>query len=166
MPFRKIDKEQYNRRLKITFFAICLYMLAVSLGTSSILIYFLGVDGENFWLNVAGIVIAALGLLIIYRHIKSHPYLSDILYIRAIKAQLNYIYRKLNKLKIAAENGDEMAMAVLNYSYKASEYVYNLDDNTLTMEELNAAKSELQSIMEQYKVLSLTPYQQDFLQNY
>ncbi|NQZ31042.1 MAG: DUF3087 family protein [Oceanospirillaceae bacterium] len=166
MSFRNIDKEQYGRRLKVAFFSICLYMLTVSLATSSILIYFFGVEGENFWLNVAGIIVAASGLLLIYKRVKSHYYLQDIIYVRGIKAQLNYIYRKLNKLKVAAEKGDETAMAVLDYSYKASMYVYKLDDNTLTMEELNAAQKELQQWMEQYQVLSLTGYQQELLANY
>jgi len=166
MSFRQINKDQYNRRLKTTFFAICAYMLVTALAISSCLIYFFGRQNENFWLNASGVIVAGLGLFAIYRQVKNHPYLQDIIYIRAIKTQLNYIYRKQKKLQAAAEQGDPTAMAVLDYSYRASAYVYQLDDNTLTMDELAAAQSQLSWWREQYNITSLVPYHQELLSSY
>jgi len=166
MTFRDISKPEYNRRLKATFFAICAYMLITALAISTVLIHFFGAENGNFWLNVAGVIGAAIGLFFIYKQVKGHPYLSDIIYIRAIKAQLNYIYRKQHKLKAAAEQGDKTAIAILDYSYRASIYVYQLDDNTLTIEELTAAQAQLQSWIEKYQVASLETYHQALLKNY
>ena len=166
MTFRDISKPEYNRRLKMTFFAICGYMLVAALAISTLLIHFFGGENGNFWLNVTGVIGAAMGLLFIYKQLKGHPYLTDIVYIRGIKAQLNYIYRKQHKLKEAAEQGDQTAIAILDYSYRASIYVYQLDDNTLTIEELTAAQAQLQSWIEKYQVASLEAYHQALLKNY
>jgi len=166
MTFRDIIKPEYNRRLKITFFAICAFMLVAALAISTTLIHFFGGENGNFWLNVTGVIGAALGLFFIYTQIKGHPYLTDIIYIRSIKAQLNYIYRKQHKLKETAEQGDKTAIAILDYSYRASIYVYQLDDNTLTMDELIAAQAQLQSWIEKYQVASLETYHQALLKNY
>ncbi|NRA21006.1 MAG: DUF3087 family protein [Oceanospirillaceae bacterium] len=167
MSFKSIEKVRYGRQLKVIFYSICVYMLTVALGISTLLIYLFDYNqGENFWLNVAGVVIAAIGLYFIYQRLKGHPYLSDIIYIRAIKAQLNHIYRKQNKLKKAAQQGDAIAMAILNYSYKASRFVYELDDNTLTIEELDAAQTELSCWLKQYDIAVLVTYKQALLQSY
>lgn len=42
----------------------------------------------------------------------------------------------LHKIKAAAQQGDVNAMIVLNFSYEGSEQLWQLDDNTLMMEDL------------------------------
>jgi len=141
-------------------------MLITALAISTFLIHFFGGENGNFWLNITGVIGAAIGLFFIYQQVKGHPYFTDIIYIRAIKTQLNYIYRKQHKLKEAAEQGDKTAITILDYSYRASIYVYQLDDNTLTMEELTAAQTQLQSWIEKYQIASLEAYHQALLKNY
>lgn len=167
MQFPAIDKAQYGKRLKNTFFAICLYMLIIALGVSTTLIALIGSgDGDNFWLNVAGVVIAALGLAIIYKYVKGHSYLKDIIYVRGLKAQMNRIYRRQRQLKAAAEQGDVKAMSILDFSYAASEFVYKLDDNTLTLEELAQAQQQLQNWADSHSVNSFPEYDQGWLKDY
>ncbi|EPJ51080.1 MAG: hypothetical protein OFPI_18390 [Osedax symbiont Rs2] len=167
MQFPAIDKTQYGKRLKITFFAICIYMLIVALGISSLLIALIGANqGDNFWLNVAGVIIAALGLALIYKKVKSHPYLKDIIYVRALKGQMNRIYRRQRQLKTAAESGDVKAMSILEFSYAASEFVYKLDDNTLTLEELAQAQQQLRGWAENHNLDGFPEYDQNWLSDY
>jgi len=167
MQFPTIDKAQYSKRLKRTFFAICIYMLIVALAVSTLLIALIGANqGDNFWLNVAGVIIAALGLALIYKKVKGHPYLKDIIYVRGLKAQMNRIYRRQRQLKTAAEQGDVKAISILDFSYAASEFVYKLDDNTLTLEELAQAQQQLQSWSKKHNVDSFPEYDQSWLSDY
>ena len=167
MQLLPIDKPLYSKNLKTIFFSICAYLLVTGVGLSTVLIWFFAAaDGDNFWLNIAGVVIAAASLGIIYQKVKAHPFLKDILYVRAIKSQLNYIYRKQRKLLLAAKKGDLTAISILDFSYRASKYVYELDDNTLTIEELAKSQQQLQAWIEQYQVTDLIEYDQALLKGF
>jgi hypothetical protein len=167
MQLYPIDKSIYNKRIKIFFFAICLFMITISLLVSTLLIHFFSFgEGNNFWLNVAGILVAASAFAAVYRHYKTHPFLKDIVFVRALKAQLNYIYRKQQPLLKATQAGDPTAMAVLDFSYNTAKFVYELDNNTLTLEELNKAHNELKALAEKYQVTEFETYSRDLLKNY
>lgn len=167
MQLKTINKARYSKHLKITFFAICAYMLSVALGVSTLLIHLIGSDsGGNFWLNVAGVVIAMASLGLLYNKFKAHDFFSEIVYVRHLKAQLNAIYRKQRAIKEAAQNGDATAMAILDFSYRTSQFVYQLDDNTLTMEEVTKSINELQGWANQYQVEHYIDYTPELLKNY
>ena len=165
--FTKIDKDTYNKRIKLVFFSACALLMIIALTISTVLIELLGsADGDNFWLNIAGVVIALASCLIIYNTVKSKPFFTDIVYVRSIKAQLNYIYRKQRKILEAAEQGDTSAMAILNFSYSASACVYELDNNTLTLEELAKSEQQLALWADKYGVTDFIEYKQDLLKQY
>lgn len=167
MPLQPVDKERYSKHSKITFFAICAYLLIVALGVSTLLIHLVGSkDGGNFWLNVAGVIIAVCGLALLYQRFKQHPFFSEIVYVRALKAQLNAIYRKQRAIKAAAEQGDATAMAILHYSYNTSQFVYKLDDNTITLDDLAKSQNELQTWAQQYQVTDFADYRPEMLEKY
>lgn len=165
--FTKIDKDTYSKRIKLVFFSACALLMIIALTISTVLIQLLGsADGDNFWLNIAGVVIALASCLIIYNTVKSKPFFTDIVYVRSIKAQLNYIYRKQRKILEAAEQGDTTAMAILNFSYSASDCIYKLDNNTLTLEELAKSEQQLALWADKYDVTDFIEYEQDLLKQY
>lgn len=167
MQLETIDKARYNKHVKITFFAICGFMLVVALGTSAVLIHFWGgPEGDNFWLNALGVVIAALALAQILSMLRHHPFLYEVAYVRRVKGELNRIYRKQQKIKAAAEKGDPVAMTILDFSYRASRQVYELDNNTLTLEELERAQRTLNEQREAFGVASLMDYSGDLLERF
>lgn len=167
MHFKTIEKTRYNNQLKKIFFAICVYMLVIGVGFSTLLIHFFAFsDGDNFWLNASGAIIAAMSVGLLFAKFKSHPYLEDIVYIRSLKAQLNYIYRKQHKIKIAAQGGDATAMAILDYSYQTSKFVYQLDNNTLTIDDINSAQQELAALASKFQIERYENYHQDLLKAY
>lgn len=167
MQIQKINKERYNKHVKITFFAICIFMLLTSLTISTLLIQSVGSsDGSNFWLNVAGVIAAAVALVFILKHYKQHPFLTEVVYVRELKSHMNRIYRKQNKLKAAAQTGDKTAISILDYSYRASRYVYELDNNTLTISELTQAHNELLALAEKYQVEDFQTFNVDMLAGY
>ncbi|MGB1238394.1 MAG: DUF3087 family protein, partial [Pseudomonadales bacterium] len=134
--------------------------------SSTLLIHYMGgPEGENFWLNVVGVIIAVLSLSLIYNALKHHPFFSDIIYVRDLKSQMNTIYRKQRKLKEAAQGGDAKAIAILDFSHRASEYVYLLDNNTLTLEELRSAHREVLALAQQHLNGDIPEYQRDWLEN-
>ena len=49
----------------------------------------------------------------------------------------NAIYRKLAKIKAAQAEGDESTLVILAFYYQTLKQVYELDDNTLTINNVN-----------------------------
>jgi hypothetical protein len=167
MPLKPVDKIRYNKHLKITFFAICAYLLLTALAVSTLLIALVGSsDGGNFWLNVAGTIIAVCGFALLYQQFKEHPFFSEIIYVRDLKAQMNAIYRKQRAIKEAAEKGDTVAMSILDFSYSASHFVYSLDDNTITLEDLAKSQQELQGWADAHHVSEYPEYHSELVKKY
>ncbi|CAH0990533.1 hypothetical protein SIN8267_00625 [Sinobacterium norvegicum] len=140
MKLQQIDKARYRKHLNRVIAAVIITLVVVSLVTSTTLISFFGVDdGSNFRFNLAGVVSAVLVVLLILRVVRYEPYLYEVMYVWQLKKSINLINRYLRKVASAAEQGDADAMQALNYSYMASRQLYTLDDNTINMEELDAA---------------------------
>jgi hypothetical protein len=72
----------------------------------------------------------------------------------------NAIYRRLPKIKAAAEQGQQNAFIILTYYYQTLEQIYLLDDNTLTLNELKKNQTKLVTQIQQKK-LTITAEQFD-----
>lgn len=137
MKLMDIDKRRYRKRLNLVFGGIVVVLLILSLGASALLIQLFGrQDGSNFWLNLGGVVIGAAVVVIGLRKLRSHPFLYEVAYVWDLKQQLNRIYRKERKLQAAVEENDPDAMVILNFFYRGSKQLYELDDNLVTHDEL------------------------------
>lgn len=145
MQLKVIDKALYRKRLnRITVLSI-LALLTVSLASSTLLISLLSDgSGSNFWLNFAGVVIGCILVGSALKKLKRHPYFSEVAYIWDLKHELNLIQRKLRAIQAAAEQHNPSALLILAYSYAGSRLIWQLDDNTLMMSELNLADNKLQ----------------------
>lgn len=130
---------------------IVIVLAAIALSISAILIQLFGnADGDNFWLNLTGVAIGGVIILTLLRNNRDHEFMHEVIYVWDLKQMLNRIYRKQKKIKAAIETGDQEAMVIMNWSYNGSEQLYNLDNNTITMEELHKAMRELQQVIEQH----------------
>jgi 4-amino-4-deoxy-L-arabinose transferase-like glycosyltransferase len=138
MKLHEIDKSRYSKHYKIVFSGIVVVLLGVAVGSSAILIQLFGEPGgSNFWLNLIGVVIAAAVVVTILLKIRSHPFMTEVVYVWDLKQVLNRIYRKERKLNSAMqEDNDPDAMVIMNYFYKGSKQLYELDDNRITHDEL------------------------------
>ena len=145
MQLKVIDKAQYRKRLnQITVLSI-LALLIISLASSTLLISLLSDgSGSNFWLNFGGVVIGCILVGSALKKLKRHPYFSEVAYIWDLKHELNLIQRKLRAIQAAAEQHNPSALLILLYSYAGSRLIWQLDDNTLMMSELNLADNKLQ----------------------
>jgi hypothetical protein len=135
MHLEDIDKSLYRRRFRFVFVAIVVVLTIVALGTSTLLIKLLGTPGgSHFLLNLAGVVVGAAAVLLTLIKLRQHPYLREVVYVWDLKQQLNQIYRKQRKIEPLVEENDPEAIAIMYFFYRGSQQLYELDDNTITMD--------------------------------
>ena len=137
MHLEDIDKSRYRQRFRIVFVAIVVVLTIVSLGTSTLLIALLGTPGEpHFLLNLAGVGIGAAVVVLTLIKLRQHPYLREVAYVWDLKQQLNQIYRKQRKIEPLVEKNDPDAITIMNFFYRGSQQLYELDDNTITIDRI------------------------------
>jgi tRNA/tmRNA/rRNA uracil-C5-methylase (TrmA/RlmC/RlmD family) len=69
-----------------------------------------------------------------------------------LKQTLNKIYRQQAKITPRMQNGEAKALLVMNFYYQGSKQLYQLDNNTITMEELNQKIQDLDALLEKHQV--------------
>ncbi|EGU33796.1 hypothetical protein VIBRN418_15828 [Vibrio sp. N418] len=165
MQLQTIDKQLYRSRLNIVIVACIASLTISSLAISQSLIYlFPSPEGSHFHWNLLGVVLSAIGLVVVLLKLKTQPKMREVAYVWDLKQALNLIYRKNRKLLAAAKAGNQDAMLALQFSYAGSRQLWQLDDNTITMGSLNEAQSQLDQWLEQYNVeLDISRYNSDLL---
>ncbi len=137
MKLMAIDKRRYRRHLNRVFAGIAVALAVFAIGISTILIaVFSTPEAPHFWFNLAGVVIAAALVAALLQRLRSHPFMQEVVYVWDLKQVLNRIYRRERKLQAAVEAGDADALTVMNFFYRGSKQLYELDDNLVTIEEL------------------------------
>ncbi len=153
MGLRNIDKNRYSRHYRIVFAVIVAALIVISIGSSSLMIHFLGTpDESNFKLNLAGVIIAAVVVAFLLYRLRAHPFMDEVVYVWNLKQQLNQIYRKQRKIEPLIDDNNIDAMVIMNYMYQGSRQLYELDDNTITMDELAIKINHLQGKMKEVGV--------------
>jgi len=150
MKLRPIDKKRYRKHYKIVFAAIVIGLTAISLACSTLLISWLGSpDESHFTLNLAGFVVAVLLVAYTVYRFRNHPFMDEVVYVWNLKKQLNLIYRKQHKIEPLIEDNNVDAMVIMNYMYQGSKQLYELDDNTITLDDLAIKTSHLNTKLEE-----------------
>ncbi|ATG73858.1 hypothetical protein AN401_08290 [Zobellella denitrificans] len=168
MKLTPIDKTRYRRHLNLVFVGCALVLAALSLAISQLLIrVFPSPDGGHFHWNLLGVVAGALILGGGLSRLRHHPFLAEVVYVWELKQQLNKISRKLRRIEAAARQGDRNAMLALQFSYAGSRQLWQLDDNTIVMDELAAKQVELDQLAERHGlVLNADDYDQRLLERF
>ncbi|WP_432473132.1 DUF3087 family protein [Amphritea sp. HPY] len=168
MQLQEIDKERYSKHFKQTFIGVVLVLLLIAVPVSTLLIQLFGdSDGSNTLLNLAGVVVAAFVVGALFRKYRTHQFLHEVMYVWDLKQVLNKIYRKQKQIKQAMTEGDRVAMLIMNYSYQGSKQLYNLDNNTITMDELNRDMVALDKLLDEYGYqVTLEEFDVELLQGY
>ncbi len=145
---------------------VAIFPLGVLISTGLIRL-FPNPDGSHFFHNAVGSLLALFIIIVVLKKKKQHPYMDEVAYVWDLKQELNRIYRKSRKLKLGIDDGNREAMIVMNYSHAGSKLLYELDDNTLTMSELNKTADELRETIEKcgYEV-SVEDYHSDLLKHF
>ena len=150
MKLRPIDKYRYRKHYKIVFAAIVIELTALSLVCSALLISWLGSpDESHFTLNLVGFVVAVMIVAYTLYRFKDHPFMDEVVYVWNLKKQLNLIYRKQHKIEPLIEDNNVDAMLIMNYMYQGSKQLYELDDNTITLDDLEIKARHLNTKLEE-----------------
>ena len=137
MQLREIDKTRYRKHLRVVFGGMASALLIITLGTSTLFIHlFTSPEAEHFWHNLAGVAVAAAIVAFVLNIFRHHSYMVEVVYVWDLKQQLNRIHRKQRQIKTAVENNNVDAMNIMNFMYRGSKQLYELDDNTITMDDL------------------------------
>lgn len=168
MQLQQIDKKTYRRHLNQLIIVLIVFLTLGSVGIGQLLIFLLtDRSGTHFWLNLLGVAITATTLAWLLHRFRNHPWMHEIAYVWDLKQELNRITRRLKKVREGVERGEKAAMTVLNFSYRGSRQVYQLDDNTITLTELDKSIAELeQAIKDHGFEISVSDYDPTMLQNY
>ncbi len=182
MKLEKIEKSIYRKHLNIVILASIAVLAVLSVLFGAILIELFGYTvptvnpetGEqenNFRFNFVGVILALLTCASILQGLKNHPFFYEIYYVWKLKQIQNVIFRRLNKIKNAAEKDrepvDKNAFTVLKYYYASLKQVYLLDDNTLTMTKLTKDMNNLETLIEKLALdISIDDFDRKMLINY
>ena len=160
MQLIEINKARYRRHLNFVI-AGCVGGLAVgSLTISQTLIaLFPDESGSHFNWNLLGAVITFVAIAWILNQFRTHDFMTEVVYVWDLKQVLNKINRKMLKLKAAGHDGNANALLAIHYSYAGSRLLWQLDDNTIVMDELATQQAELNGIALKYH---LTLNEDDF----
>jgi hypothetical protein len=161
MKLQTIDKALYRKRLNIILVTNVAVLLITALGVSNILIALFGseVDGDNFWWNLLGVAAGLAVIVGLFKVLVTKPFMAEVNYVRSLKQEMNRIYRSSKKLQAALEANDNNAIIISYFNLQASKQVYQLDNNTLTMDELN---EKIKLLDEKIAELGLTVSVEDY----
>ena len=134
MQLREIDKTSYRKHLKVVFVSMAVALMIITVAASTLFIYlFSGPEVSHFMHNLSGVAAAAIIVFIVLNKFRQHPYMVEVVYVWDLKQQLNRIHRKLRRIEAAVESNNNDAMIIMNFMYRGSKQLYELDDNTITM---------------------------------
>ncbi|MBL4911172.1 MAG: DUF3087 domain-containing protein [Alteromonadaceae bacterium] len=168
MKLTEINKTRYRKHLNIIIVAfIAVFMvLALIFGQALIAMFAqtsTNVESNNFRYNLAGVILALLACAVILSQFRSKPFFTEVYYVWQLKQIINQIYRKLSVIKKVINNSEHKhylsALTVLYYYYKASQQLYLLDDNTITLSSIN---KELDRVEEKISILNQVISTDDF----
>lgn len=165
MQLINVDKTTYKKRLNLISVVLVGALAVLAIGFGSLLIALFGapsVSGEstgNFHLNLIGVIGAALVCAAALSRLKHTAYFIEVYYVWRLKALQNRIYRKVKTIKQQANENDRDAIVVLYFYYHSLKQVYSLDNNTLTLPEL---EKNIQALQQQIDSLGIQVNVEDF----
>ncbi|MBU2870514.1 DUF3087 family protein [Colwellia sp. E2M01] len=187
MQLIEIDKARYRKHLNIVIIGFISSLLILSLGFGTLLnSVFSNVDElnalaktasevagtsfepeTNFKYNLLGVILALLANAAILHALKSSAFFKEVYYVWQIKQLQNLIYRKISAIKLAASKGEESALLILSFYYQSQLQVYQLDDNTITLDmTVNELQSVNDSIAEHGLDLNTKQFEKSLLSKY
>ncbi|WP_392343279.1 DUF3087 domain-containing protein [Pseudoalteromonas prydzensis] len=168
MQLIQIDKARYRKHLNRVIIGCGLALAAGSLAISQTLIaLFPDESGSHFHWNLLGVIVTSITIGWALNKYRGHDYMTEVVYVWELKQALNKITRKMAKLKAAGRKGDPQALLAIHYSYAGSRLLWQLDDNTITMDELAIKQAELDSVAAQFNVtLNADDYDESILKQY
>ena len=167
MKLQTIDKARYRKHLNVITMTTIVFLLLLSLVSSQLLVaLWASPEGENFWLNFMAVASSGVITGVALFKLRQRSYFHEVFYVWRLKQEMNYIYRRSRVLEAAIEAQNPNALSVSYFNLRASKQVYELDNNTLTMDSLDKKIVDLDKVIcEQGLTISVDDYHRGLLQN-
>ena len=157
MQLKEIDKTRYRKHYRIVFASIAFVLLVIAPAASAFIIsLFPNEEGSYLIHNAAGVLVGVGIITFALNKFRKHPFMYEVMYVWDLKQQLNKIHRKQRKIEAAVEENDKDAMIIMNFMLHGSKQLYELDDNTITMDDLLIKKQAHDAHMEEAGLSSST----------
>jgi len=174
MEIKQINKDIYKKKVNLVIGGFVALLAISSLAFSTLLIVLFGntevvpeQSTGNFHWNLIGVVLAVATSLSLLNHIKTRPYMEEVLYVWKLKQLHNKIFRKLKSIKAAASNDDVKALTTLKFYYTTQQQVFELDNNTLTMNSVNKELEAIEQIEAAQSLdLDITSFKESWVDTY
>ena len=148
MELKQIDKAAYKKRLNQVQFGAVGVLFILGMGLAEIY-RALWADGESSTLlNAAGVLTAVIILAGVFKIIRDKPWMEDIRYTWQLKQELNRIYRHVKFVEAGIADNNPDALKAHYFSLHGSKHLYQIEDNTLTVPELNEKIVDLDKKLE------------------
>ncbi len=173
MKIKEINKEVYRKKVNLVIGGFVVLLAVSSLAFSTLLISLFGntnIQPEqstgNFHWNLIGVLLSLATSLSLLNQFKTRPYMKEVLYVWKLKQVHNKIYRKLKSIKAAASD-DWKALTILKFYYTTQKQVFELDNNTLTMSNVNKELEVIEEIEASKSIsLDITRFEEAWLDTY
>ena len=166
MQLLDINKNRYRKHLNVVIATLIVSLMSLALLFGQGFIALLSnPQSDNFILNIAGVIVAAVCCVAVLWSIRGHNLMTEVVYVWQLKQVLNKIYRKNREIEQAAfEQDNKKAMIILNFYYHASMQLYKLDDNTITLDSLQERMDKLKNHLQVNNMdVQVSEYREDML---
>jgi len=155
MKLVKINKSQYRSVNNWVQIGLVATLAILSLILGQLMIYFFGIKPSpgaestgHFYLNFTGVILALMVCSLLVRNLRTKPKFYEVYYVWQLKQLQNKIYRKLKSIQQAAKDNNRDALVILSFYYKSLALVYGLDNNTLTISNVDNELDKLQQCID------------------
>jgi len=185
MQLIEIDKVRYRKNLNIVIvgFVSSLLVLSLLFGTLFISLFsnvgdvndlvkvandtVQGEQDTNFRYNLLGVLLALLANAAILHSVKNSTFFTEIYYVWQVKQLQNLVYRKLRRIKVAAKQGEEKALIILSFYYQSQLQIYQLDDNTITLDTIEKHLQEVNDTINEHGLtISADQFEKSLIKTY
>lgn len=168
MQLIEINKARYRRHLNIVITGCIGSLVVGSLAISqSLIVMFPDESGRHFHWNLLGVVVACLSIIWMLSKLRSHDFMTEVVYVWELKQSLNKINRKMPKLKVASKKGNADALLAIHFSYAGLRLLWQLDDNTIVLDELASHQAELEHLAATFNLaLNAADYDENTLNQF
>lgn len=152
-PFKlaRIDPDEYRKKTRKASWIIITVFIALAMLYSSLLVMFFGQPaGDNFRLNVTGVLAGVAVTAVLVRTMFSkQPWMAANIYGWKLKRSLMSVTNVMHQVKKGVEARDPTAMKLLRFYHLGLTQMHQLDGNSSASSELVYEVSAHKALMEE-----------------
>ncbi|GLR62966.1 DUF3087 family protein [Marinospirillum insulare] len=148
---QNLDPADYRQRTRKSSFILIIVFAALAMGLSSLLVIIWGTPGgNNFHLNLAGVLLGLVATLLMIKLVFSQqPFMREAIYGWHLKRNLMRVTNKMHQIKALSEKNSPEALKLLRFYHLALEQMHRLEGDDTALLELKVDKLATEEQMHQ-----------------